>query len=388
MDERLKEEILSRNSLFELRNEARLKTQKSLFELIEDSNWPGLRTALKERPEEIKELDRIRGSTVLHKLCSLPPTPHDIFKEVVELYPQATKIQERKYGLTPLHTLCYYSQRSTSKVKIVIDKMEPQDLLIRNFFGGTPLHSACSSHAWIPVIELLVQANPNIVLARTHEYKHTALTALFHCHLQAIQGHMQVARILQGEQVEENHFAKFWKKVVFLATEAFKLSHPDFVADMKPEDVENYALHGLMSLLAPGSADLNLYKVGIKQNSEWAKYADPSGNYPLHNIIIRRPFRVKDIELIEMLCQCYPEAASKKNNEGRSPIDIALRERMAWDQGVGALVKAQPEILSSQDLETGLFPFLLAASLTGKVAVETTYQLLSANPHLVQKCEV
>jgi hypothetical protein len=169
-----------------------------------------------------------------------------------------------------------------------------------------------------------------------------------------------------------------------LATEAVKLSQPDFVAKIDPEEIKNYSLHGLTSLLAPGGADLNLYKVAIKRNPHWARYADANGNYPLHNIIIRRPFRKKDIEVINELTRVYPEAASKRNEEGQAPIFIALRERMAWDQGVEELVKAQPEILSSTDLETGLYPFLLAASLTGKVALETTYQLITAYPHSVK----
>jgi hypothetical protein len=63
------------------------------------------------------------------------------------------------------------------------------------------------------VIKLLIDTNPKLVLARTQEYKHTALTALFQSHLQTIQGHMQIARILKGEDVQTNHFKIFWEKV-------------------------------------------------------------------------------------------------------------------------------------------------------------------------------
>jgi hypothetical protein len=189
---------------------------------------------------------------------------------------------------------------------------------------------------------------------------------------------LQVVRILKGETVEENHFAKFWQKVLLMATTAFKLS-PTYSRDMEP-DIEKYGLHGLQFLRAP----LQLQQVAIKLHPEWVSVADGEGNYPLHHVVIRRPFRIKDVHLIRDLVTTYPEAASKRNAKGEEPIFIALRERMAWDAGVEALVKAQPDILSSLDSETGLYPFLLAASLDGEVAVETTYQLLCANPHLAK----
>jgi len=358
--------------LKELQDDAR-----TLTDLIEDMNWEKLRTAVHERKEELKEVDDHRGWTILHYLCALPPVPSDIFQSVVELYPEALKVRDKKWGQTPLHVLCWNSQKSVSKVKILLEHMEPEDLLIGTHLGGSALHCACSGHAFLPVHQELIRANPKIVLVKSHEYKHTALVALWHSHLNTIQGHMQVARILKGETVEEGHFKRFWEKVVLMATTAFKLSPTS--REME-NDIERYTLHGFQFLRAP----LRMQQIAIKLHPEWVSVADSEGNYPLHNVVIRRPFRIKDVQLIKDLVSVYPEAASKRNVGGDTPIFIALRERMAWDAGVEALVKAQPEILSSMDRETGLYPFLLAASLDGKVAVETTYQLLSANPHVAK----
>eukprot|EP00526_Cylindrotheca_closterium_P018268 CAMPEP_0113614734 /NCGR_PEP_ID=MMETSP0017_2-20120614/7327_1 /TAXON_ID=2856 /ORGANISM="Cylindrotheca closterium" /LENGTH=366 /DNA_ID=CAMNT_0000523927 /DNA_START=76 /DNA_END=1176 /DNA_ORIENTATION=- /assembly_acc=CAM_ASM_000147 len=352
---------------------------RTLTDLIEDMNWPKLRTAVHERPEELKEVNELYGYgwTILHFLCAVPPVPDDIFQSVVELYPEATRLRGKKWGQTPLHVLCRNSQKSVRKVQIILKHMEPEDLLIGTNVGSTALHCACASHAWIPVLEELIQANPKIVLAKTYD-QHTALVALFQAHLQTIPGHLQLVRILKGEKVEENHFTKFWEKVLLMATTAFKLS-PNYSPDIEA-DFENYGLHGLQFLRAP----LQLQQVAIKLHPEWVSVADSEGNYPLHNAVIRKPIRIKDVKLIRDLATAYPEAASKRNTKGEEPIFIALRERMAWDAGIEALVKAQPEILSSIDSETGLYPFLLAASLDGKVALETTYQLLCANPHLAK----
>ncbi|CAJ1954353.1 unnamed protein product [Cylindrotheca closterium] len=368
-----KTEIKKEEVLKELQDDAR-----TLAGLIEDMNWEKLRTAIHERKEELKEVDDSRGWTILHRLCALPPVPKDIFQSVVKLCPEATKVRDKKWGQTPLHVLCWNSQKTVGKIQILLQHMPPEDLLIGTHLGGSALHCACSGHAFLPVHQELIRANPKIVLVKSREYKHTALVALWQSHLNTIQGHMQVARILKGETVEERHFKRFWEKVVLMATTAFKLS-PTYSPEMN-NDIERYALHGLQFLRAP----LKTQQVAIKLHPEWVSVADSEGNYPLHNVIIRRPFRIKDIHLIKDLVAVYPEAASKRNARGDEPIFIALRERMAWDAGVEALVKAQPEILSSMDRETGLCPFLLAASLDGKVAVETTYQLLSENPHVAK----
>jgi len=254
--------------------------------------------------------------------------------------------------------------------------MEPKDLLLKNRFGGTVLDSACGSQAGLPVIKAIVQANPSIILERTKPYNHTALTSLWHSHLQSIPGHMQIARILEGDEVTEGHFQRFWDKVEFLACESFKRS------GLMPEgeDTMKYILHGLIHLRVP----LNALKVAIKRKPELTRVPDCDGNYPLHHIVIRRPFRVKDVQLIKELLVAHPKAAGERNKEGHTPLFIAIRDRMGWDDGLGELVYADVDVLSSTDKETGLFPFLLAASLGGKVAINTAYQLLCAKPHLVK----
>jgi hypothetical protein len=150
------------------------------------------------------------------------------------------------------------------------------------------------------------------------------------------------------------------------------------------EDVEKelykYVLHGLFDMKAP----LNMMKTAVKVNPEWARQADADGNYPLHHVIMRRPFRVKDGELIREVLKAYPQAAGKRNNAGDLPVHIAIRDRMVWEEGLGDIVEANAEALGVPDASTNLYPFLFAASLGGRVAVNTTYQLLLVKPHLVK----
>lgn len=356
------------------------EAEVGISSLIENGEWESARAYCEAHPEEIKKLDPLTGGTVLHRICTKPPVPIDLFQTVVRLFPEAVRIQEKTYMATPLHILAWTAQRTTGKVQVLLQYMKAEDLKLRNRFGGTVLHSACGSQASIDVIKLIVRKNPAVIAERTYEYNHTALTALWHSHLQSIQGHMQIARILEGDEVNEGHFDRFWEKVVFLAGEAFKQSPSCPENYDAPADSPGSELHGLMHLRAP----INTLKVAIKRHPEWARVSDCDGNYPLHLVVIRRPFRVKDVELIAELLKTYPEAAGKRNNAGDAPIFIAIRDRMTWDEGLKDLVNANTDILGSTDTETNLYPFLLASSLGGRVAINTSYELLCKRPDLVK----
>lgn len=200
---------------------------------------------------------------------------------------------------------------------------------------------------------------------------------------------MQIARILKGDTVDEAHFDRFWNKCTFLAMYSFKLSSacPTELAEkdgFDDEEVETelykYVLHGLLDLKAP----LNMMRTAVKVHPEWARQSDADGNCPLHHVIMRRPFRIKDVEFIRELLEAYPEAAARRNNAGDLPLHIAIRDRMVWEEGLGDIVKANPDALGIADSHTNLYPFLFAASLGGRVAVNTTYQLLLVKPHLVK----
>ena len=123
--------------------------------------------------------------------------------------------------------------------------------------------------------------------------------------------------------------------------------------------------------------------MALKLNPSFASMADADGNFPLHHVVIRRPFRVKDLEIITKLLEAYPSAAGMRNRDGMTPVFIALKDRMGWEEGLGEIVKAKTDILSTKDLDTGLYPFLLAASVGGRVSVNSCYNLLIMKPHLI-----
>jgi hypothetical protein len=266
------------------------------------------------------------------------------------------------YRATPLHTLCWTAQRSIAKVALLLRNASKFNHLdLRNQFGGTVLHSACGSQASLAVIQTIVQAHPSLVLARTSNgYQETALTALWHSHLQSIPAHIEIASILKqtpwdnGMEHKEDHgvvtasttsdhFVRFWEKVTFLAQVAVQQSSSSSLSSssssssssqqdndetdttttsipatrllLEPAADVSCELHGMFLLRAP----INAIKAAIMTHPHWARFPDRDGNYPLHVVVLRRPFRIKDGEVVDLLLRTFPEAAGLRNTAGDCP---------------------------------------------------------------------
>jgi len=358
---------------------------KSVPDLIKDGQWDLVRDWYEAHPEEIRgHIDPSNGSTTLHAICAIAAAPVSLIELVADTWPDATTIREKRYGATPLHLLCWTIQRHRRKVAVLLERMKPEDLMIRNeILGSTVLHSACGSHADLSVLEAIIQKHPPILLAKTRD-QHTALHALWHSHIQSIPVHLQMAKILKYDKVPDEQltglFKSFMNKMNFLAMETFKLSSscPNPL-ETREEILSRYILHGLLDLKAP----LNAMLLALKIHPESASYSDTEGNYPLHHAVTRRPFRLKYTKLLRELTKAYPEAAGRRNSAGYAPVHIAIRERMAWEDGLGEIVATDCDAVGLPDPQTGLYPFLMCASLGGNVAVNSVFCLLNAKPDLV-----
>jgi ankyrin repeat protein len=358
-----------------MNEEAENRAFKNLQCFIQEEKWNLVRARCQDHPEEFRFVDSYSGLTLLHQLCFKTITPIDVFQMVVNVYPEATKIQDCKYESTPLHILCLNSQRSVGKVDLVLHYMAPEDLLIKNVVGDTALHIACEMNAMLPVIKCLVQKNPDVLFEKDR-YDRTAFSPLRRQYFQSIPGCLAITRLLKGENVQDDHFERFWEKLEYFVRESFQRS-PYCPKDTDRNDT-SFLIHGLLQF---HPRFLITYKVALKQRPDSFAVADAEGNYPLHRAILL------DLcgSFISEILQAYPEAASARNQDGDLPLFLAIRQKIAWKQGLGEIVEADADILASQDKETGLFPFLLAASIDGDTAVNSTYQLLCANPYLVRE---
>jgi ankyrin repeat protein len=343
--------------------------------LIENQRWDDVRALVEKHPSEAKRIvNQSRDWTLLHWLSSIGSTPAHLIRSVAVLNPDAILLQERRYGDTPLHYACRNSQTSSSKLQILLGLCPPnsEKILTRNHFGGTPLHSASNHNAVLSALQALVQANERILQIKTHQGAH-AVSTLWHAYIQTIQGHMCVARLLEGDEVTERHFERFWDKCEFLAMEYYHRT------DKNNRFGEQHFLHGLMRCNVP----FVLFKVALKRNSSYALAADALGNLPLHWILENRPYRLKEKDVIVALVESAPEVASRPNAIGDLPLQIAIRNKIPWENGLEEVLQAYPTVVQRRDAATRLLPFQLAAAVGGKVSVDTTYHLLIQQPDLL-----
>ena len=112
----------------------------------------------------------------------------------------------------------------------------------------------------------------------------------------------------------------------------------------------------------------------------------------------------------QQLVQAYPGAARIPDQRGRLPLNLAIASYAVWEEqyhlryyhaseqppvtrgAVGyiphiletmrALIRAAPDALHTRDAQTGLYPFLLAA--TTNTSIDVIYTLLSECPTMVQ----
>lgn len=363
-------------------------TTSLLDALMEQQDWD----AFKERLTA-EEARRIvvpsMGWTRLHQVCSIGSTPSHVVALVASLNPRAVTRPDTRYGDTPLHLAARNSQTSAAKIKHLlacIDRDDGDDddddqqqrgggVLIRNVFGGTALHSAANHNAVLDVLQALVTTDPRILHVHTRDGIHP-IAALYTAYIQTIPGYMAVARVLkddEDDEVTDGHFTRFWAKVQFMAT-------ADQPTTSQEQPRERMILHGLLK----AQIRVNFYKLALKWDPTSATVASPQGgNLPLHVLVDRRPFRLKEKEAIEATLTAYPQAAGVRNHDGDLPLFLAIRNKMPFDNGMDAILRASRSSVMERDPETNLLPFQLAAAVGGKVAVDNTFHLLLTQPDLL-----
>lgn len=103
--------------------------------------------------------------------------------------------------------------------------------------------------------------------------------------------------------------------------------------------------------------------------------------YPLHYFLSRRD-TVRDARsAVRNLISAFPQGVNHPFHS-RLPIHLALAAGRKWEDGVQEIVYAGPCHLDSPDPNSGLVPFLQAAS-SECVDLTTVYHLLRENPAVI-----
>lgn len=359
-------------------NDNEQEKTKAVFVLIQHQEWDSVVRMCQTNPSEIKVIDPLTGQSPLHVVCSIGSAPPHVIEEVAKAAPEMVLKADKVYNDTPLHKVCRNSQTTGAKAAILLKYCGKEGVVCRNVVGGTSLHSACGHNAQFSVLEQLVRTNPAVLRLSTFEGI-SPLRALFAPYMQSIPGSLAVANLLKGRTVEEGHLERFFMKAEFLALEYYKATKACPTEGEGVSITNRFVVHGLIHYDAP----LNLLKATLKRHPEWAQAVDKNGNMPLHLLVERRPYRLKESEAIQATLEAYPEAAQIRNKDGHMPMNLGIRNKIPFENGMGLVLTANMDVLTTADSETGLYPFQLAASIGGPEAFNTTFQLLSALPETI-----
>ena len=116
-----------------------------------------------------------------------------------------------------------------------------------------------------------------------------------------------------------------------------------------------YPLHAILQCPCPHPFVEFLVTTAFKDT---LRQPDDQGNLPLH----AAAYGQSDVVVFRMLLNQYPQAAQKKNHQGRLPLHVAIASKAASFEAVQLLLSAYPSAVGCQDPLTGLYPFLLAAA--------------------------
>jgi hypothetical protein len=319
----------------------------------------------------------------------------------------------------------------------------PQDARFQEGDGlETPLYLACQWRPPLPVIQALIQANPEALQWTSREFRDlplhmicrydttsTALLQEFTTRYPAgavhatkygktpLQVLWEFARpdcLKQNRrpETEEEQLAvqQFWDKVQLLVhAVATSRQHA-----WPQKENRLYKVHAVVSLRALGCPREILEYVCAQYPHELSQ-RDETGQLPLHVAVGptqwsgKRKYKPREQAIIQLLLQLYPEAArvrlfslwdyyengkrqssaaTRINRQGRYPLQIALANRHTWEGGVQELFWAAPEVLSLRDPVTQLYPFQLAAIPVQEnlaVDVSTIVDLLRQRPDLIEE---
>lgn len=106
------------------------------------------------------------------------------------------------------------------------------------------------------------------------------------------------------------------------------------------------------------------------------------GCYPLHYFLSEYDISRDSKAVVQSLVAAFPQAVNRRVNNDRLPIHLAISPGRKWQDGIEDIVYAGPDGLDCPDPQSGLIPFLHAASMEC-CDMSTVYNLLRENPAVI-----
>lgn len=87
----------------------------------------------------------------------------------------------------------------------------------------------------------------------------------------------------------------------------------------------------------------------------------------------------KSHSMLRVILNAYPMATNQRDHNGCLPFHLAIKAGMAWDDGMKDVFMVAPEALRVLEPNTGLYPFMLAASINSAPPIDISNARTSNN---------
>lgn len=310
----------------------------------------------------------------------------------------------------------------------------PQAVFHRNLFGNTPIFFLFHNRTPSTYIQALLESRPSIAIERIKAFADRDLVTLV-CSPWTRVPSNGFDRIYENDSFEDH-----WRKVVYTVQAAYACRmaldgdlDEDDRDDASKDTVSTSSSSSSLSLASSSSLQAIPSGITNKPHSKMSKsfplhealecdecplrvlqwfaryfrleLQRPllNGMYPIHKLfvcgsmqshlrhiqanessndtdkVIEKKSCAQDV--VEEFLVHHPDSANAVH-AGRLPLHTAIVSGCTWDAGLKILVQTHPPALQAPCEQTGLLPFMLAAS-SDLQPVDTVFELLRQEPFLV-----
>jgi len=296
-----------------------------------------------------------------------------VIRMLVNAYPDAVATSRfGRDGSSPL-LAAVRRHASPQSIHVLLEANIEQSFLATRAKGNLPVHEAIEQNAPIPVVKMLLNANPEAVLLPNRFH----LTPL-HLAMKS-DSPIEVLKLLldRAPQVARMTYSRV-KSPLDMAAEEFIKASPNLTHSTDPSElVRSLGSSWKRFLLLLRAAYHNLIAQNVDdEQEEW---------HVLHGAV---SFNVPR-KLLQTILLLYPHQVSQVDKLGRTPLSIAADSGMDWENGLRTLFDACPDAIWKTDSSTGLQVFMSAAIPKQNVIqmqplsqLNTVYELLLAGPDM------
>ena len=395
-----------------------LESDSILLSHVQSYDWSGTLARITSHPDECKAVG-FQGRTPLHVACD-HDAPAPVVEALLKAYPEAS-LMVGTSNMNPLHITCSSHHASVEVVQVLLKDGHDTQITMRDVDGDTPLHSACRCGAPIEVLRVLLEANPSVVNERDYEGLTPLLRLWVRCFV-----------MLGGDDALDNikcfndlngELADTWRKTELLLRCAymgslhnnnnnnnnsttttglppnynFRIVHAVSAVDcprpvvkmaavLYPKQLEELDEVGMTPLLIASQAPI--FKVRDLSDEGFMLEDRVYGDGENGNDDMNDDERTDSTQpsVLDILVTASPRAACiASTNEGpwkgRLPLHLAIATGKPWSEGIKSVLTAYPDAISIIDPQTGLFPFLQAAT-SDQPDCGTILELLKKDPSL------